>query len=186
MLWDSPDGRLVVGEPDDEQRPLYSFRMYGDSRRNQNNILSASRAKDWSGVPSTIFVAGTGHKQGWSKAQVRGFAQQAELIAAGLYRPVLIINEGLKNDANALSQAQREMTGRIQRMDTWTIKVDGLSYWDGSQRIPYGVDTVCEIDSTAAGGPSGAYLVHRVSMSRSANDGDTTELTVLKRGLWRL
>lgn len=186
MIWDAPDGKLVIGAPDDAQRPLYNFRMFGDSRRNNNNILSATRSKDWSGIPGLIYVAGTGGKKEWTKAKVRGFAEQAAINDAGFYRPVLIINEGLKTDALAQRQAESEMTNRSKRLDTWTIKVDGLSYWDGSQRIPYGVDTVCEIHSTVAGGPNGAYLVHRVMLSRNVNDGDTAELTVLKRGIWRL
>lgn len=186
MIWDAPDGKVVVGYPDDLSRPLYQFRMYGDSRKQQNNVISASRAKDWSGVPGLIYVAGTGGKQEWTKSKVRGFVEQAELNAAGFYRPVLIVNEGVKTDALAQRQANREMTNRSMRLDAWTIRVDGLSYWDGSNRIPYGIDTVAEVNSTVAGGPNGAYLVHRVAMSRNAGEGDTTELSLIKRGIWRL
>lgn len=186
MLWDAPDGRIVIGVPDDEQLPLYNFRMFGDSRRNSNNVISATRTRDWSGVPTLIYVAGTGGQREWTKSKVRGFVEQQALLERGFYRPVLIVNEGVKTDALAQRQARREMTNRTKRLDTWTIKVDGLSYWDGTQRIPFGIDTVCDIQSTVAGGPNGAYLVHRVELDRNPRDGDTAELTVLKRGLWRL
>lgn len=186
MIWDAADGKIVVGAPDDEQRPQYQFRMYGDSRRNQNNVLSASRALDWSGVPTKVYVAGTGGKKEWTKAKVRGFVEQQDLIDAGFYRPVTIVNESVKTDALALRQAKREMTNRSKRLDMWTIRVDGLSYWDGSKRFQYGVDTVAEVHCTAAGGPNGAYLVHRVQMTRDCRNGDSTELTLLKKGLWVL
>jgi prophage tail gpP-like protein len=186
MIWDAPDGKVVVGYPEDKQRPLYTFRMFGDSRRNQNNVLRMHRTKDWSGVPGLLYVAGTGGNKDWTKAKVRGFVDQTEVAKAGFYRPVLIVNEGLKNDAMAQRQADREMTNRIKRMDTWTVTVDGLSYWDGSERIQYAIDTTAEVFSTVAGGPNGAYLVTRVQLNRNVSEGDTAELTLLKRGLWRL
>ncbi len=186
MIWDAPDGKVVVGYPEDRQRPTYQFRMFGDSRRNQNNVLSATRAKDWSGVPGLLYVAGTGGKQEWTKAKVRGYASNEDINNAGFYRPVLIINEGMKTDELAQRMANSEMTKRSMRLDTWTIKVDGLSYWNGSERVQYAPDTVAEVHSTVAGGPNGAYLVHRVQMSRNPSEGDTTELTMLKRGIWRL
>lgn len=186
MLWDAPDGKIVIGAPDDEQQPQFHFRMFGDSRRNTNNILSAQRTRDWSGVPGIIGVFGTGGGQDWTKTKVRGFAIQQDLLDAGFYRPVLIVNEGIKNDSLAQRQAAREMTQRALRYDSWVINVDGLSYWDGSTQIQYGVDTVCDIHSTVAGGPNGAYLVYRVQQSLNVTDGATTELTVVKRGIWKL
>ena len=186
MIWDAPDGKVVVGYPEDKQRPLYTFRMFGDSRRNQNNVLRMHRTKDWSGVPGFIYMAGTGGNKDWTKSKVRGFSYREEVLNSGFYRPVIIVNEGLKNDAMAQRQADREMTNRIKRMDTWTVTVDGLSYWDGSERIQYAIDTTAEVFSTVAGGPNGAYLVTRVQLNRNVSEGDTAELTLLKRGLWRL
>ncbi|MFA5052761.1 MAG: hypothetical protein WC565_01785 [Parcubacteria group bacterium] len=187
MIWDAPDGKLVVGAPDDKQSILYQFRMFGEpSRRNMNNVLSMQRTKDWSGVPGLLYMAGTGGNKDWTKSKVRGFVTQNEIDKAGFYRPVLLINEGLKNDKLAQRQAEREMTNRSKRLDTWTITVDGLSYFDGMERFQYAIDTTAEVISSVAGGPNGAYLVTRVQLNRNVNEGDTAELTLLKRGLWRL
>jgi prophage tail gpP-like protein len=187
MMWDAPDGKIVIGTPDDMQTVVYRFRMFGEaSRRNTNNVLSMHRTKDWSGVPGMVYVAGTGGGKDWTKTKVRGFVVQNEISQAGFYRPMLIVNEGMKNDQLAQSQAEREMTNRCKRMDTWTINVDGLSFYDGGERVQYSIDTTAEVTSSVAGGPNGAYLVTRVQLSRNVNDGDTTELTLLKRGLWRL
>lgn len=187
MLWDAPDGKIVVGAPDDKQSILYQFRMFGEaSRRNMNNILSMHRIRDVSGVPGLIYMAGTGGNKDWTKSKVRGFVIQNEVEQAGFYRPVLIVNEGLKNDKLAQRQAEREMTNRSKRLDTWTVNVDGLSYFDGMERYQYSIDTTAEVISSVAGGPNGAYLVTRVQLNRNVNEGDTAELTLLKRGLWRL
>lgn len=186
MIWDAPDGKLVIGYPDDSQRPIYTFRMFGDSRRNLNNVLSMQKTKDWSGVPGFIYIAGLGGGKEWNKSKVRGFAYRKEILDAGLYRPVIIVNAGITNPKLAQASADREMTNRIKRMDAWTIRVDGLSYWDGSDRVQYAIDTVAEVFSTVAGGPNGAYLVTRVQLDRNCTDGDSCELTVLKRGLWKI
>lgn len=187
MIWDAPDGKIVVGAPDDVQTPIYQFRMFGEaSRRNQNNVLSMQRTKDWSGVPGLIYMAGTGGNKDWTKSKVRGFVTQNEVDKAGFYRPVLLISEGLKNDKLAQRQAEREMTNRSKRMDMWTVVVDGLSYFDGSSRYQYAIDTTADVISSVAGGPNGAYLVTRVQLNRNTTEGDTAELSLLKRGLWRL
>jgi prophage tail gpP-like protein len=186
MVWDSPDGKIVVGSPDDEQQPQYNFRLYTDYRRQSNNVLTAQKTRDASGVPGLIGVYGIGGGQEWTKSRVRGFAMRQELIDAGFYRPVLIINEGVKDDSLAQRQAAREMTNRALKLDSWTLRVDGLSYWNGSQQVQYGVDTVCNVYCSVAGGPNGAYLIYRVVQDLSANDGATTELTMVKKGIWKL
>lgn len=186
MIWDAPDGKLVVGAPDDLQTILYQFRMFGEpSRRNLNNVISIQRTRDASGVPGFVYMAGTGGSKDWTKSKVRGFAYQ-DLILKKFYRPVIIVSEGLKNEKLAQHQAERELTSRSQRLDTWTVNVDGLSFFDGMQRYQYAIDTTAEIISSVAGGPSGAYLVTRVQLNRNVNEGDTAELTVIKRGLWRM
>jgi len=187
MIWDAPDGRIVIGSPDDLQTPSYQFRMFGEpSRKNLNNVLTMQRTKDWSGVPGMIYMAGTGGNKDWTKSKVRGFVTQNEVDKAGFYRPVLLISEGLKNDKLAQRQAEREMTNRSKRMDTWTVTVDGLSYFDGTNRYQYAIDTTADVISSVAGGPSGAYLVTRVQLNRNVREGDSAEITLLKRGLWRL
>jgi prophage tail gpP-like protein len=186
MMWDSVDGKIVIGAPDDEQRPTYAFRQYADHRRQYNNILSSQRTRDWSAVPAIVGVYGAGAFPDWTKAHVRGYAIQAEVQRSGMYRPVLILNSSTRTDALANRQAAREMTARSMNFDTWTITVDGLSYWDGSRTVNYAIDTVADVFSTAVGGPLGSYLVQRVQMSRNPTDGDKTELTLLKKGIWRL
>jgi prophage tail gpP-like protein len=193
MLWDAPDGKIVIGFPNDDQSPLYTFRMFNDSRSNQNNILSAQRSNDFSSAPSVLAVMGTSGKQNWRNAKVGNIQVQKAVDdifnkdgSRPFYRPVLLLNEGLKNDALAERFARREMTNRSKAIDTWDVEVDGLSFWNGSELVPYGIDTVATIETSLAGGPAGAYLVTSVAKTRNADNGDSTRLQLLKKGLWVL
>lgn len=193
MLWDAPDGKIVIGYPNDSQDPLYTFRMFNDSRSFQNNILSATRSNDFSSAPSILAVMGTSGKQNWRNAKV-GNIQILHAVddivnkdgSRPFYRPVLLLNEGLKSDGLAQRFARRELTNRSKAVDTWDIEVDGLSYWNGSELIPYGIDCVATIETSLAGGPAGAYLITSVTKVRNADNGDTTRIQLLKKGLWVL
>ena len=99
---------------------------------------------------------------------------------------MLLLNEGLKNDALATRFAKRELTNRSKAIDAWDVEVDGLSHWNGTELIPYGVDTVATIETSLAGGPAGSYLVTSVTKTRNADNGDTSRIQLLKKGLWVL
>ncbi len=193
MLWDAPDGKIVIGFPNDAQEPLYTFRMFNDSRARDNNILTASRTSDYSSAPTILAVMGTSGKQNWRNAKVGNIQIQRALDgivnkdgSRPFYRPVLLLNEGLKNDALAARFAKRELTNRSKSIDCWDVEVDGLSFWNGNELIPYGTDTVATIETSLAGGPAGAYLVTSVTKTRNPDNGDTTRLQLLKKGLWVL
>ncbi len=193
MLWDAPNGKLVIGFPNDTQDPLFTFRAFNDSRSDQNNIISASRSNDFSGAPTVLAVMGTSGKQNWRNAKVGNIQIQHALDdirnkdgSRPFYRPVLLLNEGVKTDALATRFAKRELTNRSKALDSWDIEVDGLSFWNGSESIPYGIDCVASIETSLVGGPAGAYLVTSVTKTRNADNGDMTRLQLLKKGLWVL
>ena len=186
MIWDSPDGRIVVGAPNDEQAPLYYFRMLFGAMGRENNLLSANRIKDWSDVASVIGVFGAGGKAGFQLARARSVISDDDLVKAGFYRPVIIVQESIATNALAARYAKREKTNRQKRKEVWDLTIDGLSYWDGNKSIPFGLDTVGDIVTSAAGGPAGSHLIIRVESRRDPNQGDMTRLLVLKKGLWSL
>lgn len=190
MLWDAPDGRIVIGAPNDEQDPTYFFNAYRSyafgGRPDLNNILSASRTRDWSGVPGALGVYGVGGKRDFTKSRVAGVAIDADVQRAGFYRPVHIIAEGVRTQDLALHTALRELAARSKNKDGFDIRTDGFSYWDGHSPILYAHDTVAQVSSDAAGGTAGPYFVHAVTQQRNAEAGDVTTLEVVKRGIWRL
>jgi hypothetical protein len=191
MMWDSPDGRIVIGAPNDEQDPLYTFRAYNDIRSQQNNILSARRTQDASQAPSSITVVGAQASSAWTQAKIRASKKFDELHAldsgAGLpiFHPVYILDSGVTSIAFAERRVRQETTARMMNFDAWTIEAEGFSYRSGGAPVVYGLDTVASVETSLIGGPAGAYLVRAVRKVRDVG-GDKTELQLVKRGVWRL
>lgn len=188
MHWDAPDGRIVVGAPDDEQEPLYRFRLFTGPAAQQNNVLSLGHGINFSDVPSGVVVAGSGAKaaEGFIRAKVIEQAIDADVTNAGFIRPVTILAEQVRSSSLARAAAQRELSARSMRKNTFDTTADGLSHWDGSGLINYAPDTVGEVFSDAVGGSMGAYYLHRTQVSRDPTEGDKAMITMVKKGIWRL
>jgi prophage tail gpP-like protein len=188
MHWDSPDGKIVVSAPDDEQEPLYHFRCFRGPSGAQNNVLSITHGIDFSEIPSGITVAGSGAKasEGFVRAKVIAQRIDADVTSAGFVRPVTILAQQVRTTSLAQAAAARELSARSQRKNTFDVAADGLSHWDGSGLINYAPDTVADVVSDTVGGALGLYYVHRTSLTRSPQDGDRSQITVLKQGIWRL
>ena len=186
LHWDSPDGKIVVGDINDTQSPIYKLICNRGEGSKFNNVLGMSRVQDWSDIPGTLAVFGIGAKMGTSRARVGYQTKDADVIAAGFNRSVKVIAEGIRTKSLAQRTAYREMSTRSMQKDSFNVELDQWSYWDGSKNIPWGVDCVVEIESDLAGGPLGNYFVHRVMLRRDAASGDTTNLTIVKSGVWKL
>ena len=185
MHWDSADGDIVIGQPDDAQPPRFSLRYNRKTNRQANNVLSATRTLDYGGIPSHVMVCGMTKKRGSVRDRVAGRADEADVIKAGFYRPVIIISEGVGSGDLAARAALRELSARSKRKDALDVVVDGLSFWDGHRNIPWAIDTVALVDSDVAGIKSGAYYIHRVELKRDPS-GDTTTLSMVKKGIWKI
>lgn len=187
MHWDSPDGKIVVSAPNDTQDPLYYLKCRRGPGSSNNNVLGINRTRDFSGIPSIIGVFGTAGKRGFPGGKrVSSVKNDPDVVAAGFNRPVIIISKGIKRQDIADRAVARELSARSKRKDAFTVDIDGLSWWNGNTNIPFGYDTVADVQSDLAGGLLGAYYIHRVSMSRDASAGDNTQLTLLKAGVWSL
>lgn len=186
MHWDSPDGKIVISSPNDTQDPIYFLRANRGEEGRENNILRATRVMDYSGIPSQVAVFGSQGKVGNVRTRVAGFDNDFDVQAAGFYRPVLIIAQGVRSLDLVDRAAKREMSARRKNKDAWEIEIDGLSWWNGQVSIPFGVDTVAELTSNVAGGATGAYYIHRVVSRRDAMSGDITNISATKRGIWVL
>lgn len=191
MHWDSPDGKIVVSAPDDEQEPLYHFRHFRGDSGSLNNVLDIERAKDFSGIPTVVLVNGTRYDEdGFPLGKTTGLAFDDDVLAAGFSRPVFILGQQMNTDDKAKAAAHREMSARSQRKDAIDISVDGLSHWDGDRLINLAPDTVADVITEIAGGAVGAYYVTRTQLDRrpgeGSDGGDTGRITLLKQGVWKL
>ena len=186
MHWDSPDGKIVIGAPNDEQDPVYNFRYRKNSGTNLNNVIGITRTIDYSNVPSFIYVYGSGRTVNGARKSVVGKKVDGDLVSAGFYRPVILEAKSIRTNALAERAVNREYSARAKSKDNQNIEIDGLSFWNGFISIPFCVDTVCSIDSDVLGGQLGRYYIHRVTLTRDARSGDKTNITAIKSGIWRL
>jgi prophage tail gpP-like protein len=185
--WDAPDGRICVGAPNDFQDPLYAFRCLRGRDGRENNVLSAHRIRDVSEAPTTISVVGmTRLVDDGIFEKVQNGVQSTLVDASLFHRPVFIVDPQIANRDQAFARAMRELVHRSKKLDAWEIGIDGWSFWDGQSATPYGIDTVADVKVDVAGGSTGPYLVHRVTVRRDPDNGDVAQLTMLKQGLWRL
>jgi hypothetical protein len=188
MIWDGPDGRIVIGKPDDSQKPLYIMTARRGKNAVTNNLLSATKVEDFEDVPAQLWVFGFGGGREQSKTKYRALRTDPTLLAVApsLDRSVMIIDESIRTPEQAAARARKEMMRRSMQKDCWTLETDGLTYWNGTQSIAYAVDTVADVRVDVAGGASGAYLIHQCTMTGDADNGHTTRLVCSGRGIWDL
>lgn len=186
--WDAPDGRIIVGAPDQRTIAFYRLRLRRDDPQN-NNVTSAEKIEDYESTPSVLLVSGLSGGGGFAKAKVRSaeINEVLNAIVPAINRPVFIVDDAVKTQAQADSRARREMLMRSRQTDAWTMDVPDLAFWDGSKLIPWGIDTIADVDVEVAGAAAnGAYMIHKVTMKGDASAGYSTSLEMVARGLWVL
>jgi hypothetical protein len=187
MHWDSPDGKIVVSAPNDTQKALYTLWCKRGPGSENNNVLGINRIQDFSGIPSIIGIFGTSGRRGFpGGGRISSIKTDSDVIEAGFNRPVIVISKGIRKQSIADRAVARELAARSKRKDAFTVDIDGLSFWTGDANIPFGYDTVVDVQADVAGGLLGSYYLHRASMTRDAGAGDRTQLTLLKAGVWDL
>ncbi len=186
LHWDGGDGRIVVAAPDDTVEPMATLVSRRPPNGQYNNILSIERTRDVSQSPTVLAVFGVGGSADFSATKVSSLLYNQDLITRGFRRNVVIIDEALKTKAIAGSRANREFATRNRGLDRITITVDGLSYREAGERLPWSPDTTVDVYTEQLGGAIGTYYVEDVEISRSASASDITRLTLVKQGVWVL
>jgi prophage tail gpP-like protein len=184
MHWDTPNGQIYVGAPDDQQRPLYKIQCKRGAAAQANNVLTVKRIADWSDVPSEVRVYGGIGVKDVAYAPLGSTAPWTDVVQAGFNRPVIILNDAARSQAQVASQANRERSQRSRKKDAYEVTIDGWSYWDGSQAIPWGVNTTVDVDVDVIGGPQGLYYIHRVACRYDTTGAPVTSLNVVAQGIW--
>lgn len=187
--WDTCNGKILVGHPDDQQSPMYKLTSKKGAAAKGNNLLSWKKIRDWSEVPSDVWVFGGVGGKDVRRATVQGVSVDLDLAKVfadngHFFRKVLIPSEGARSKELANSQARREVAARSKRKDAWEFTCDGWSCWNGSEQVPYAHNTVADLDVDAVGGPQGPYLIHRVSLRWSIDQGATTVMNAVAKGIW--
>lgn len=189
MIWDSPDGKIVVGVPDDQQAPDYYFRAWltGPQRLN-NNVNAINRAEDVTNAATSIGVFGVGGGKDYRKSKVSSEVVDQELLDAGFYRRMLFIDENVKTPEMAERRAKREMALRRRSRDALRVTVDTLSHdlGDGGAPTPYAPDTTADVVTEHLGGALGLYYVEEVTIFQDLSRAQGCEMTLVPEGVWVL
>lgn len=186
LHWDTPDGKIYVGRPDDVQAPIYSFRQLGGSKAQGTNILSIKRIADWSSIPSFVSIYAGSSAKISPKEPAKGTAKDNDITAAGFYRPLYLQVQGLSNKAQAEARARRELASLSKDKDAFEISLDSWSHWTGYENIPLGVNVTVDMIIDEFGGPVGRYYVYRVECSADAERGKTATVRVVAPGVFSL
>lgn len=188
LMWDAPDGRIIIGKPDDTQNPIYRMTARKGAASRGNNLLSATKVEDFEEVPRELWVFGVGGGKDLPKSRVK-FVQLDTTLAAVdpiLHRAAIVVDESIHTQAQAEARARREMMRRSLQKDSWTLETDGFAYWSGSESYPYIIDAVADVQVDVAGGASGAYLIYEHAMRGNAQEGHKSSLVAAARGIWQL
>lgn len=186
LHWDGPDGRIVVAAPDDQQDPIATLRCFRAPNGQFNNVTRAERSQSVADAPTVLGVFGVGAGGDFAKARVSSILFNEDLIARGFRRSAVIVDEAVRTKQLADARARREYSTRSRGLERLTVTVDGLSYRDGSDLLPWSPDTVVDVVIEQLGGALGAYYVEGVQMTRNASAGDESVLSLVQRGAWVL
>lgn len=191
LQWDAPDGRIVVGRPAADLRPLARLLAKLGPASKGNNICELERIKDWTDVPRTVRVHGQTWGKDVTKSQFKGEATDADVDAVAAKtghfdRLVLIHNQQSKEKEAAQRAAQRELANRIRRKDAWLFTMDGWSYWNGREQIPWATNMTADIDVDPLGGAHGKYLITRTRLRLDLESAATSQLEAVHPSVWAL
>lgn len=186
LHWDGPDGRIVVAAPDDQQEPVATLRLFNPPNGQHNNVLRAERSQSVADSPTVLGVFGIGGGNDFAKARVSAIQFNEDLIRRGFRRSSVIVDEAVRTKALAEARVRREYSQRSRGLERLTVTVDGLSYREGSELVPWSPDTVVDCVIEPLGGALGAYYVESVQMTRSATASDASVLSLVQRGSWVL
>jgi prophage tail gpP-like protein len=185
MHWDGADGRILVGRPATDLPPIYHFQAIRLNGGEGNNVLSCKRIVDWSEVASEVSVHGSTPGVDIAKSAFRGVAVDQDLFAVAartghFARRVIIPADGVKSQKTADAQATRELAARAKRKSAWEFEIDGWSWWDGHDSVPFAINAMadCRVD-VIGGAANGRFLVTTMTRTVSVEQGATTKLVVV-------
>jgi len=187
--WDGPDGKIIVGRPDDTQAPRYVL-LAKRGAKSGNNVLRCQRVIDWTDVPRKVRVYGHTFGRDITSSHFSGEAQDDDVdavaAATGHFDRLVIVQDQQSKAADAAAKtAQRELSARIRRKHAWELETDGWSWWNGSEQVPWAPNTTVEVD-VEAGGPKGTFLIVRTVLKLDLEGAATTAITCVAPGVWQL
>lgn len=187
LMFDGPEGEIVISAPDDAQQELYYFHCQRTGAvTNSNNFTDNDRTQDASGAPSEIWVLGYGGGKDAMRSKLGAFQRNPTLFDAGFLRRTIMVDEGVKTKELASRTAARMMSETLRRQDSITIVTDGLTHRYANVKIPYCPDTTSSLVVDTMGGAIGKFYVESVAMRCTVDEGNKSQLSLVRAGTWAL
>lgn len=196
LAWSSADGRqLIVGRPNYDQPAQYRFfRASGPTslRVRETNVTGVSIrdsvAERYARV--TCYGAFKGDSANYAESVLRnaGVAldgPNANGTGGDFQYPkdLLISDDSIKDQAAAEERAREEKQIRDASGHVVTVEAQGhgQAFRLGEPRALYAPDTICGFEDEVTG-TRGVYLLTRVQYRESRGGGQTTGVTLVRRG----
>jgi hypothetical protein len=186
MHWDSPNGKVAVGKPNDKQQPIYWLQSSRQNPRG-NNILDCRRSEDYESVPTSLAVYGQGGGRDYARSTISHTLSNSVLtgVSPPILRPTMVIDESVGSLALAEYRAKRELAQRSLNMDSWDVTVRNWTYSDQNQQlVPWTINTVCGLVVDVASPVQAPFFIWRVARTGNASEGHSTRLTLAAQGVW--
>lgn len=182
IQWDSHDGGLIIGAPNEDPTPQFSL--------SDADAINIAASQDYRDATAKLTVTGavtaTARSQFTRVTTIAGAVRKNQtsltddvLTAAGVPRHVVIDDAESKTGAQAERRARREMSARLMATDTLQASVHGFTR-DG---LHWTENCCVAVQSREA---AGLYIVLGVTQSESAANGPVTQLALLRQGIWRV
>lgn len=178
LIWETADGKIVVGRPNYEQPPQYEIRALQGIRGTTNNAKQIRRRVGFSQRPSAVHVYGKSHGGDFTKTSVHEVVYDNEVRAAGIYAPVTIHDSNAKDATQARERGEWELGRRRQTADVVSVLLRGhCSIPDGAV---YAIDTIANV-LYDVGGLNGPMYVTRRTLHATRGGGAETTLDLVPK-----
>lgn len=175
----SPDNRyVVVAGPNYDQDVYYTLRQLRGAGAAANNVARSVLKVDESGVPSHVFVKGSGP---FSAGDLKKNTSVAKNAVATRFKPVFLVDQRAK-DRESTERIARAFLGRcLRNFVTYEAHVQGIV--DEDSGALYCVDTLVNVfDDDKGLRTSGGMWVESCTTRVSRKGGTTTDLKLIPRG----
>lgn len=177
LVWGTPDGKIVFGRPNYEQKPLYSFLCRVGPAGTSNNVEVLARKTSVMHRPSEIHVYGHSASRDFALSDVHEIVYDDYVRSCGIYSPLVIHDNNAKTKEQARQRALYEMGVRRQHGDVCSFKMMGHQAEDGAI---YSIDTIGDVQWDAGGVHEARYVISR-TFTRSKGTGTHTQVELVPK-----
>lgn len=179
FLWCGGQGEFILTAPNANQAPIYRILRRRGQTRNEVNVISARFRNATSQRFSECKIYGRGGGKKFGRTKVSGIFVDEEMTALGLKRPLVLHDDNVTNEEQAVFYARRKIAESIRNGWNLTYTVAGhtIPSLQTGQRAVWAPDTIVTIDDDEFG-LSDNYYIEKVTFRR--NPATTTELTLLR------